>query len=488
MTSAVTALILSFVVTTLATPIVCSWANSVGAVDQPGGRRIHVRITPRLGGIAVMLGFFVPLALFAFVQTGAMEGFLRERHLVFGLVLGSVVVGTVGVVDDIRGVGPWPKLFAQAVAGTIAYSSGYCIKAINLPFFGDIDMGPLALLVTVFWFLAITNAINLIDGLDGLAAGITFFATLTNFAIAKVNGSSVAVLLSAALGGSLLGFLRHNFNPATIFLGDSGSMFLGFCLAATSLAGGMTKSSTAVALLAPIIALGVPLLDTFLTMIRRTLARQSIFAADRGHIHHRLLDLGFTHRRVVVLLYFFSILLALSAIAIAFGRSWNVGLALVAVGAALFALVRIGFHLPSSRTAPPVRQGSLARLRERVESALGQVHSSSNEVDLHHVLSLLENSESPLVKLRVLDPETRESAEGRDRNVTTFEFSVGSAKRYVEMRFCRELSPDEREQILLCTAALVEACGQSLARFSVDSVELSPIARAGTQVVGARSS
>jgi UDP-GlcNAc:undecaprenyl-phosphate GlcNAc-1-phosphate transferase len=338
--SALAALLLGFVTALLLTPWVRRWALRRGVVDQPGGRRIHSVVTPRLGGVGVIVGFFTPLALFAVCGTGAMQGLLAESELVLGLVVGSMIVGSIGVIDDVRGLGPWPKLCAQAAAASVAYAAGYRIDTINLPLVGDVQMGICSPAVTVLWFLAITNAINLIDGLDGLAAGIALFAAISNFFIALFNDSHVVVLLSASLAGSLLGFLRYNFNPATIFLGDAGSMFLGFVLAATSIAGAATKSSTAIAILAPIIALGIPILDTMLAMIRRTLSGQSLFAADRGHIHHRMLDLGLTHRRVVLTLYGLSILLAASAIVISFGRSWQLGAALVVSSMLLFVLVR----------------------------------------------------------------------------------------------------------------------------------------------------
>lgn len=340
MISAIAALVIACLVTTVLTPRVRRFAVSMGVVDQPGGRHVHEYTTPRLGGVAVIVGFFVPLAGFAVVKTNAMLGFLEHGNLVIGLLLGSAVVGVVGAVDDVRSLGPWAKLGAQTVAAVIAYQFGYRIEAVNVPLFGDIHMGVLALPVTVFWFLAITNAINLIDGLDGLASGIALFATATNLAISYVNGSHVVVLLSASLAGALLGFLRFNFNPAIIFLGDSGSMFLGFVLAATSVAGATTKSSTAIAILSPIIALGIPIMDTLLAMVRRTLAHQSIFAADRKHIHHKLLDLGFTHRRVVLLLYGMSVALAVAAMAVAFGRSAFVGAALLIAGVVLIIVVR----------------------------------------------------------------------------------------------------------------------------------------------------
>jgi UDP-GlcNAc:undecaprenyl-phosphate GlcNAc-1-phosphate transferase len=195
--------------------------------------------------------------------------------------------------------------------------------------------------VTVLWIVGVTNAVNLIDGLDGLAAGVSFFAAFTSFVIASLSGSVFVALTMAALMGALVGFLFFNFNPARIFMGDSGSYFLGFVLATTALAGGLQqKASTAVSLLVPVLALGVPIFDTLFSMFRRVLERRPIFSADRGHVHHRLLDLGLTHKRAVVFLYGISILLAAGAIAISLGRSWHVGVALLSVTLVFVGLVR----------------------------------------------------------------------------------------------------------------------------------------------------
>jgi len=338
--SACLALLISCIVTLWLTPLVRGWAIARGVVDEPGGRRINQRIIPRLCGIAVIVGFFVPLALLAIAKTALMQSLLTNVHLALGLVLGGLLVGVVGAVDDMRGLGPWTKLCAQLLGACVAYTFGYRIDAVNVPLLGELNMGYAGPLVTVGWFLAITNAINLIDGLDGLAGGISFFATVTNLCLALANQSHIVVLLSSSLGGALLGFLRYNWYPASIFLGDAGSMFLGFVLAATSIAGATTKSTTAVAIFAPMIALGVPITDTLFAMVRRKLARKPIFSADRGHIHHRLLDLGLTHRNVVIVLYVTSIVLATAALGVAFGRSWHIGAALAIAFAVLMGLVR----------------------------------------------------------------------------------------------------------------------------------------------------
>lgn len=470
MISAVAAFVLAFIVTSVLTPYVRRLALSTGVVDQPGGRHVHEQITPRLGGVAVIVGFFAPLAAFSLIRTEAMLGFLQQSSLVIGLVVGAALVGLVGAVDDVRGVGPWMKIAAESVAGLIAYSAGYRIDAINLPLVGEIEMGLLAIPVTVFWFLAITNAINLIDGLDGLAAGITLFATVCNAAIALFNGADVVVLLSAALGGSLLGFLRYNFNPATIFLGDSGSMFLGFTLAATSLAGGMTKSSTAVALLAPIIALGIPIVDTMLALVRRALARQSIFAADRGHIHHRLLDLGFTHRRVVLVLYLFSVLLAISALAIAFGRSWNVGLALAFAGLTLFTLVRMGFRVPARPSLQPL--GVPSELTGRIEALVDSVLGAADEAELKRVLSRFAASEPDVTYLVLLDEGQSPSVDD-SRVKRIYELNVGQRKRLLEL-CCVAPIEDRQDHLAHRLEAAADACCAALGRWTIsDELPLS---------------
>jgi UDP-GlcNAc:undecaprenyl-phosphate GlcNAc-1-phosphate transferase len=272
--------------------------------------------------------------------SGMADVVLDSPQDVTGLFLGALIVGGVGAIDDVRSVGAWPKLGAQAVAACVAYAFGYHIDAVSLPGFGVVEFGIASLPITVVWFLGVINALNLIDGLDGLAAGIAFFAATANGIIAYHSGAPIAALLSAALAGSLLGFLRYNFNPATIFMGDSGSMFLGFILAATSLVGTSIKGATTVAILAPLVALGVPVFDTALAIIRRTLARQSMFAPDRGHMHHSLLDLGLSQRRAVLLLHASTATLCAAAIAISFGRSWQVGSALVVVFCVLTMLAR----------------------------------------------------------------------------------------------------------------------------------------------------
>jgi UDP-GlcNAc:undecaprenyl-phosphate GlcNAc-1-phosphate transferase len=378
--SAFTALFLSLIVTTGLTPLVRRHAMRAGAVDEPGGRRVHQQVTPRLGGVAVFVGCFAPIAALCIWDTQTASTLFRQIGLLLGFLAGSSIVVLVGAIDDLRGLGPWPKLLAQTAAAVTAYLCGFHIETVNLPWIGDVAMGAFALPVTVFWFLAVTNALNLIDGLDGLASGIALIATGVNCTLAYAHGSTLVLLLASSLGGATLGFLRYNFNPASIFLGDSGSMFLGFALAAMSLADAHTKSSTAVAIMVPLVALGVPVVDTALAMSRRVLARRSIFSADRGHIHHKLLDLGFTHRRVVLTLYTISVLLALSSLGIAFGRSWQ-----LAAASGLAALVLIGLI----RTA-----GRRRLLRLKLQAAEGRETLAALQRRLDGLLHVLERTRS----------------------------------------------------------------------------------------------
>src|ERR1700678_3951415 len=309
MLSSVAAFVLAVIVTALLTPIVRRGALAVGAVDEPGARRVHTRRIPRLGGIAIVMGFFVPgVLLFAF-GTHAARIFVASSLITLGLVIGGTLVAAAGFVDDVKGLGAKRKLLLQMAAGAVASACHMRIEAIELPGMGIWTLGWLALPVTVAWIVATINALNLIDGLDGLAAGVTFFAGVKNFVIRLLTGNFYIELVSAALGGAVVGFLFYNFNPAQIFMGDSGSMFLGFVLGAMALLGaGSQKSPTLIAIIVPILALGLPIMDMLLTIARRFLDRRSIFVADRGHIHHRLLDMGLTHRRTVLSLYLLSVM------------------------------------------------------------------------------------------------------------------------------------------------------------------------------------
>jgi UDP-GlcNAc:undecaprenyl-phosphate GlcNAc-1-phosphate transferase len=323
------------------TPLVRLLAFRIGAVAVPGARHIHKRTTPRLGGVAIFVAFMLPLVALFFVNSDVALAVRQQPLHVFGLLVGAFAMCALGFLDDLKGVRALYKLLAQVAVAAFAYGCGFRIEEISVPFLGAAQMGIFALPITVFWIVGIVNAVNLIDGLDGLAGGVVFFAALTNFVVAYIGGSVFVAALMACLLGGVLGFLFFNFNPARIFMGDSGSYFLGFVLATSAIvAGGGQKATTTVSLLVPIIALGVPIFDTLFAIVRRFLERRPLFSPDRSHLHHRLIDMGMTQRRAVIVLYGASVVLTVSAIAISMGRDWQVGVAILASSVVLFGLVR----------------------------------------------------------------------------------------------------------------------------------------------------
>jgi UDP-GlcNAc:undecaprenyl-phosphate GlcNAc-1-phosphate transferase len=376
MTSIVAAFLLAMAITAVLTPQVRRAALALGAVDEPTARRVHTRRVPRLGGIAIVIGFFVPLLVLFALRTHAGVIFFSTARITVGLMFGAMLVVVAGLFDDLKGLGAKAKLAIQTAAACAAYAGGMRVDGLDLPWVGAFSLGWLALPATVVWIVGIVNAMNLIDGLDGLAAGVAFFACITNFTIASLTGNVYILLITASLGGAVVGFLFYNFNPAKIFMGDSGSMFLGFVLASASLLGaGTQKSPTLIAILVPILALGLPITDMLMTIARRFLGRRSIFAADRGHIHHRLLDMGLTHRRSVLSLYVLSIAFTIVALVAYFGRSWEIGFALFTLVAILVGVVRfVGYfntltnvgHVESEEQSEALRRAVLRVLRRMV--------------------------------------------------------------------------------------------------------------------------
>lgn len=341
MTTLIACFLASLALAVVLTPLVQRQATRLGILDHPGGRRIHDRPIPRAGGVAVYLAFF-PIFLGAIAVQQALDS-VPMTAAVVALSVGGTLVFLLGLVDDIRGLTPRTKVVVQAVAATIAWGGGVEVARIGVPFMGAIELGALSFPVTVFWFLLLVNAINLIDGLDGLAAGIVFFASATLLTV-FTPGSNLAVAIGlAALSGATLGFLRYNFNPASIFLGDSGSYFLGFLFAGLTVLGAV-KTQAAVGLLIPVIALGVPLIDVLWSPIRRFLLGRRIFVADMDHIHHRLVSMGWTTRKAVLTLYGTTVLMGVSAVLLTHTRSERDALILVLIGGgSIFAIRKLGY-------------------------------------------------------------------------------------------------------------------------------------------------
>ena len=260
------------------------------------------------------------------------------------ILIPGTLIFLLGIYDDIRSVGPYFKFAVQAVAAVILFAGG--LKILALPvLFGSHQFGwAIGLPITILWVLGITNAFNLIDGLDGLAAGSALFSTLVVFVVAIFSGSSLVSLLTIALAGAILGFLRFNFNPATIFLGDCGSLFIGFMLSALALEGATQKAPTVIAVAIPVVSFGLPILETMLSIFRRLMSGKPVFTADREHIHHKLLQLGMSDRKVVIVLYAVSAVFALLSLFLLWPTGSTLGLVLAVVGIGVwFGVQHLGY-------------------------------------------------------------------------------------------------------------------------------------------------
>lgn len=303
----------------LVTPLVEKLAMRLGAVDHPNERKVHRNPVPNLGGLAIFLSFAAALLSQGIWQSfSSVEPILNPTRWFLGIFLGGIFILFLGLVDDFTELSPFIKFIGQLAAAVILVRFGVRIEFVGLPFSkGIIFLGSLGIFLTILWVVALINIVNFIDGLDGLAAGVSGIALLTLAFTAYQTGRLEAVLICLALAGASFGFLRHNFNPARIFMGDSGSQFLGFILGAITVQG-MMKSVAAVALLVPLVVMGVPLFDGIFAIFRRFREGKPVTQADRGHIHHRLLDRGFSHRQTVILIYLWSILLSLVALSLIF--------------------------------------------------------------------------------------------------------------------------------------------------------------------------
>lgn len=304
-------------ITLFFTPLVRMWSIRYGFVDEPGSRKVHTYAISRMGGIAIFIGFAAAIALEAigerfFGWGGTLDA---PTPQIWGVLAGLVIIFAVGIIDDIYTLDPGPKLLGQIVAASVAIAAGLRIEFIGNPFGGGLLMlGLLGIPITLVYIVGFANVINLIDGLDGLAGGVTAIAAGSFLVLAAQTNRLEAAALAAALIGACLGFLRYNFHPASIFMGDSGSMFLGFALASISLLGVM-KSVAAITLVVPLLIIGVPIFDTASAIVRRIRHKRPIQEADKGHIHHRLLGRGFDQRQTVIIIYIWSAVLAVGGYA-----------------------------------------------------------------------------------------------------------------------------------------------------------------------------
>ena len=321
----------AFAIAFLTTPPVKRFAESIGAIDVPKDeRRVHNHPIPRMGGLAIFLGFVLSMLLFVDMSTQ-----------IVGLLLGTVIIAVMGALDDIVNLNAWVKLAGQIVAAGVAIRCGIVVDAISnfTPSGGTTFLYTnwLAIPITLFWIVACTNAVNLIDGLDGLAVGVSTISSLTMLLVSLFVAEPSVSLILAALTGACVGFMPYNLNPATIFMGDVGSQMLGFVLSTASIIG-LFKFHAIISFLVPLLALAVPLADTVFAFIRRIVHGQSPFHADRGHFHHRLLALGMSQKQAVAVLYGVSAVLGLIAVLMT-GRS--VVLRIVCIAAAFLISITI---------------------------------------------------------------------------------------------------------------------------------------------------
>jgi len=335
--------VLSFLVT----PLVIRLARGVGAIDQPNERKIHTTLMPRLGGLAIYISFMLSIGLIVWFEPAMhlVSSLKPERWAM--LMVSLVIVLCLGIWDDIRPLSVRRKVLVQLIAATVVYLGGYRLSSITDPLGnGILHLGWLDYPATVLWIIGITNAFNLIDGLDGLASGVAVISSLTIFGVSYLKYDISTAIVALAITGAVLGFLRYNFNPAKIFLGDSGSLFLGFTIAVLSMQSS-TKGTTAFAILVPVIALGLPIMETLLSMVRRLLRGllpserhvesflkklDAIFLPDNAHIHHRLMQKGLSHRGAVLLLYLVSCGFGLAAFLVTVTNNLGASLILIAVG------------------------------------------------------------------------------------------------------------------------------------------------------------
>ena len=328
------ALAAAFLIAFIATPVVKSFAQKVGAIDVPkDNRRMHKEPIPRMGGLAIFLGFFFSVIIFGDITPQ-----------VRSMLLGAVIIVILGILDDIYTLKAWPKFLVQIVAAVIAVLGGNQILILSNPNIFSAnpywDLGALSIPVSVLWIVAITNAVNLIDGLDGLAVGVSIISSMTLLVISLAVSDGEMALMMAALVGACIGFFPYNMNPAKIFMGDTGSTFLGFVLATMSIQG-LFKFYTIVSFAVPFLMLGLPIFDTTFAFIRRIAHGQSPMKADRSHVHHRLIDMGLSQKQAVAVLYVISAILGVSAVVLTTSGAMKAMILLLALCAAACVAAKI---------------------------------------------------------------------------------------------------------------------------------------------------
>jgi len=306
------AFMIAYMVAFMTTPYTIKIANKIGIIDKPKDkRRMHTRTIPKFGGPAIIVGFIVSTIYLLIVMSieNSIDLFTKENYAIklIGLLLGTIIIAITGIIDDIKNIKPIQKLFGQLLAAIVIVAFGIKIEHLTIPFLYQIGLSEVfSTILTIIWIVGITNAINLIDGLDGLSSGISLISCVSLLIIFALNESPlIAIILITALIGALVGFLPFNFSPAKTFLGDTGSNFLGFMISVISILG-VAKTYTAVVIVLPVIVLGIPIFDVTFAIIRRIIKGKSIraiFKPDKGHLHHKLVERGFSQKQAVLILY-----------------------------------------------------------------------------------------------------------------------------------------------------------------------------------------
>lgn len=343
------AFLLAFITAFVVTPYTIRLANKVGAIDIPEKRRINEEPIPRLGGIAVIIGFLVSciylLTIMTLEKTFNPFGEEQYFHKLIGLLLGIIILAIFCYIDDVKGLPALVKLLGQTIAAVVVVSFGTKIDNLTIPFLEqtlDINNSIYIYILSVGWIIGITNAINLIDGLDGLSSGITLISCFSLIIVFTMNQSPIiAIILITALAGAIVGFLPYNFNPAKTFIGDTGAQFLGFSLAVISILG-TAKTYTLLVLISPLIILALPICDTVFAIIRRIIKGRSIkavFAPDTGHLHHKLMKKGYTQKQAVLILYGISACLGMFAIILLESGIWKA----ISFALMVIAIIAVGY-------------------------------------------------------------------------------------------------------------------------------------------------
>ena len=372
------ALLCAFAVSFLMCPLVKSFAYKIGAIDVPkDNRRMHKKPVPRLGGLAIFLGFIVSMLLF-----------VKVDHQLQGILLGASIIVVLGVVDDMSPVRAYFKFCVQIFAALVAVFHGVVIQTLSNPnVFAESpywDLGWLSIPVTIIWIVAITNAVNFIDGLDGLAVGVSAISTASLIVVAlMVKEVNIAIIL-CALFGACLGFIPYNMNPAKIFMGDTGSTFLGYILATLSITG-LFKMYAIISFAVPFLILGIPIFDISFAFLRRIAHGQNPMKADRGHFHHRLIDMGLNQKQAVAALYVISSILGLSAVMLTSSGAIKAMLFLMALAVAAFLASRVIFRrdidkaLQAEKAAAEEKSAETTAVAETVPAAPAEPEEESNE-------------------------------------------------------------------------------------------------------------